>query len=179
MWRRPVDGGQPATVVIRFVVMDKRLQAAVRLREAGDAERARVALLGLVAERPGDAVVHYQTACAHDALGLEAQAVPFYERALELGLEGPDRAGALVGLGSSYRNLGRYDDAERTLRAGREEFGHGGAFDAFLAMVLHNLGRHAEAIELLLTALASTSADDSIRRYRRAIEFYADELAEP
>jgi hypothetical protein len=49
----------------------------VRLREAGDAEGARVALLGLVAERPGDAVVNYQTACAHDVLGLEAQAVPF------------------------------------------------------------------------------------------------------
>jgi len=159
-------------------MMDERLEAAVRLREAGDAEGARVALMELAATRSDDAVVQYQTAWVHDVLGLESGAIPFYERALELGLEGEDRLGALVGLGSSYRNLGRHDDAERTLRAGREEFGHGGAFDAFLAMVLHDLGRHAEAMELLLTALTSTTADASIQRYRRAIEFYAGRLDE-
>ena len=100
--------------------MDERLAAAVRLRERGELKAARAALLELVAEGSDDAVVHYQTAWAHDVLGLESEAIPFYERALALGLHGEERAGALLGLGSTYRTLGRYDDAERTLRAGRE-----------------------------------------------------------
>jgi hypothetical protein len=38
-------------------------------------------------------------------------------------------------------------------------------------MTLHNLGRHAEAMELLLLALAGASSEPSIRRYERAIRF--------
>ncbi len=157
---------------------DDRLEAAVRLREAGELEAARAALIELVAERPDDAVVNYQAAWAHDASGLETEAVPFYERALELGLSDDDLRGALLGLGSTYRTIGRYEDAERTLREGRGRFGPHGAFDAFLAMALYNLGRHAEALELLLRALAETSSDDSVQRYRRAIGFYATNLDE-
>ena len=158
--------------------MDERLAAAVRLREQGRLEAAREALLALSAERPDDAAVQYQTAWAYDASGLETDAVPFYERALTLGLEGEALHGALLGLGSTYRTIGRYEDAERTLRDGRNRFGAHGCFDAFLAMALHNLGRDAEAMELLLNALAETSSDESIRRYRRAILFYASRLDE-
>lgn len=158
--------------------MDERLAAAVRLREEGELEAARDALLELSAERPDDADVQYQTAWAHDAAGLETDAVPFYERALELGLEGHALHGALLGLGSTYRTIGRYEDAERTLREGRDRFGAHGCFDAFLAMALHNLGRHAEAMELLLDALAETSSDESVQRYRRAILYYSSRLDE-
>jgi tetratricopeptide (TPR) repeat protein len=157
---------------------DDRLAAAVRLREAGELEAAHQALVALAAERPDQAEVQYQTAWVHDALGLEAEAVPFYERALELGLAGEDLHGALLGLGSTYRALGRYQDAERTLREGRDRFGPYGCFDVFLAMALHNLGRDAEALELLLQALAETSSDASVQRYDRAIRFYACRLDE-
>ena len=156
--------------------MDEQLEAAVGLREAGDPEAAREALLALARARPEDAVVQYQTAWAHDVLGLESEAVPFYERALELGLDDADLEGALVGLGSTYRTLGRYADAERILRRGREQFGAGRCFDVFLAMALYNLGRHAEAMELLLGTLAGSSSEKSIQQYRRAILFYADKL---
>ncbi len=156
--------------------VDERLETAIRLRENGELEAARAALLALAEERPDDAVVQYQAAWAHDVLGLEADAVPFYERALELGLRGDDLEGALLGLGSTYRTLGRYADAERTLRRGRQEFGAGRCFDPFLAMALYNLGRHPEAMELLLQTLAETSAEESIRRYRRAILAYAADL---
>jgi hypothetical protein len=46
----------------------------------------------------------------------------------------------------------------------------------FLAMALHNTGAHAQAFERLLRALAETSADASIQRYKRAILFYSDKL---
>lgn len=45
-------------------------------------------------------------------------------------------------------------------------------------MALYNLGRHAEATELLLSALTETSSSDSVQRFRRAILYYADRLDE-
>ncbi|MER5480158.1 tetratricopeptide repeat protein [Streptomyces sp. NPDC002734] len=154
-----------------------RLAQAVRLREGGEPETARRSLLALGAEFPDDAAVAYQTAWAHDVLGLEAEAVPFYERAVALpGLPPDDRRGALLGLGSTYRVLGRHADAVRTLRRGTEEFPEDGALRAFLAMALYNTGGHHEAMTLLLRLLASTSEDPGVRAYRRAIEFYAWDL---
>ncbi|SEK63676.1 tetratricopeptide repeat protein [Nonomuraea pusilla] len=156
---------------------DERLAEAVGLRERGEHERARSLLVRLAGEHPGDAEVAYQTAWAHDVLGLEAEAVPFYERSLAgPGLSPEDRRGALLGLGSTYRVLGRYAEAVETLRRGVEEFPQDGALRAFLAMALHNAGGHGEAMRLLLGLLAATSDDEGVRRYRRAIEFYAADL---
>ncbi len=156
---------------------DGRLADAVRLREAGEHQEARRRLLALAAEFPGDARTAYQTAWAHDVLGLEAQAVPFYERAVSLpGLPEQDRRGALLGLGSTYRVLGRRADAVRTLRQGVEEFPDDGGLRAFLALALHDAGEHREATALLLRLLAATSADPGVRAHRRAIEFYAADL---
>jgi hypothetical protein len=52
-------------------------------------------------------------------LRLEAEAVPFYERALNAtGLSRDDRHGAFLGLGSTYRVPGRYDRSSATFRRG-------------------------------------------------------------
>jgi GNAT superfamily N-acetyltransferase len=160
-----------------------RLAEAVRLREAGEPEKAQGLLLALSAEFPGDARIAYQTAWAHDVLGLEAEAVPFYERAVarpglpgEPGLTEEDRRGALLGLGSTYRVLGRHAEAVRVLRQGVAEFPDDGALRTFLAMALYNTGDHHEAMALLLRLLAATSEDPGVRAYRRAIGFYAADL---
>lgn len=153
------------------------LSQAVRLREEGRAAEARVELVALAARYPQDAEIAYQTAWAHDVLGLESEAVPFYERALSVpGLPADDRHGVFVGLGSTYRVLGRYETALRTLRRGLTEFPHDPALEAFLAMALHNTGEGREAVRMLLRALAATSDDERLRGYRRAIEHYADAL---
>jgi tetratricopeptide (TPR) repeat protein len=158
--------------------MEDQLALATRLRQEGRVEESRELLLKLVAAHPGDPVVNYQCAWSHDTLGLEREAVPFYERAIAGGLAGADLAGALLGLGSTYRCLGEYQQAIDTLRRGIAAFPGNRSFEVFLAMALYNVGQHAEAIERLLRALAETSADDSIRGYKRAILFYADKLDE-
>lgn len=155
---------------------DERLARAVELRQAGKGEEAREILLALVNERPEDAEVLYQTAWTHDTLGLEREAVPYYRRALDAGLAGEERRGALLGLGSTYRALGEYVLAEETLRKGVAEFPEDRAMQVFLAMALYNRGQHGEAIGLLLRNLAETSNDARIRRYERAILFYAPDL---
>jgi tetratricopeptide (TPR) repeat protein len=155
------------------------LAQAVRLREQGEAAPARQRLLVLAQRYPQDAEIAYQTAWAHDVLGLEAEAVPFYERALNgSGLPARDRHGAFLGLGSTYRVLGRLDRSLATLRQGLEEFPGDAALQAFLSMALYNAGESGEAVRGLLKALAATSADPGVRGYRRAIEYYADNLAE-
>ncbi|MFH8290386.1 tetratricopeptide repeat protein [Streptomyces sp. NPDC018059] len=156
---------------------DGLLAEAVGLREAGRREEARERLVALSARWPQDAEVAYQTAWVHDTLGLEAEAVPYYERALAgEGLSDDDRRGALLGLGSTYRSLGRYEEAVTTLGDAATEFPDDGALKTFLAMALYNTGRTHDAMELLLTLLAATSRDPEIAGYRPAIEEYAKDL---
>jgi tetratricopeptide (TPR) repeat protein len=156
---------------------DQLLTEAVHLREQGKAEQARDVLLRLTGRYPDDAEVAYQSAWVHDVLGLEAEAVPFYQRALAgVGLAAGDRRGAFLGLGSTLRALGRYDEAVATLRRGLDETPDDAALRTFLAMALYNTGACREAVATLLVLLAASSADTEVRRYRRAIEFYAADL---
>ncbi|WP_406447601.1 tetratricopeptide repeat protein [Streptomyces sp. NBC_00876] len=157
-------------------VADEALAQAVRLRERKD-PRAHEELVRLAARHPHDAAIAYQTAWSHDSLGLEAGAVPFYERALEgAGLAAEDRHGAFLGLGSTLRVLGRYAAALDVLRRGLGEFPHDAALRTFLAMTLYNVGESREAVRTLLLVSAATSGDPQVQAYRSAIEYYADHL---
>jgi tetratricopeptide (TPR) repeat protein len=156
--------------------MFESLQTAIDLREGGQYEESRRLLLELLQTHPDDPQVNYHCAWAHDRMGLERAAVPFYEQAIAHGLSGDDLAGALLGLGSTYRCLGMYDAAAVTLQKGCEQFPTKRAFEAFLAMTFYNLGRAKEAVELLLRLLAETSQAPEISQYRRALTFYAKDL---
>jgi tetratricopeptide (TPR) repeat protein len=158
---------------------------AVRLRQAGDREGLRA----LAVRHPHDPAVAYQAARLHDTLGREAEAVPYYEAALAApgGPDGPDspgrlgdedRLGAHTGLGSTYRALGRYDDALAAFDRALDEYPGDPALTAFRAITLHNLGRSAEAVGDLLTLLTRTSGAPGIAEYRRAPEHYAAHLDE-
>lgn len=155
--------------------MDK-LHTAISLREAGKLEEAKTLLIDLVKEEPQNASIWYQLAWVHDAMGLERKAVPFYEKSLELGLVGKEREGALLGLGSTYRTLGMYDESKRIFEAAIKEFPERREFQVFYAMVQYNLKAYDKAMEILLKQLAETSADDGIQSYKRAALFYSDKL---
>lgn len=156
--------------------LDDRLATAIAMREKGDTTEARDLLLELQQESPDDARVNLQCAWVHDRLGLEREAVPFYEAAIELGLDAPDLEDALLGLGSTYRTLGRYPEALATLDRAVTDFPENRGLQVFRAMALHNNGRGKEACELLLTLLSATTSDDDIARYRQAIDIYAVDL---
>ncbi|WP_219465057.1 tetratricopeptide repeat protein [Nonomuraea rhizosphaerae] len=155
---------------------DDELARATALREAGERDEAREILLGLAARHPDDAEVAYQTAWVHDALGLEAEAVPFYVRALAgVGLSAEDRLGAFLGLGSTYRVLGRVAESLETFDRGLAEFPDDAGLRTFRAMALYNAGRAREAVGALLTVIAES---DRAGGYRRAIAYYAENLDE-
>ncbi|WP_345030218.1 tetratricopeptide repeat protein [Kutzneria kofuensis] len=104
--------------------------------------------------------------------------MPFYVRALDDGTDcrPSSAAAAMLGLGSTYRTLGRYAEAVSVLSAGVAEFPDDRALAVFLAMALYNAGNAKEAVAGLLTVLADTSADPEVRRYERAIRLYAEDL---
>lgn len=158
------------------VQRENRLTEAIALREAGQVEEAKRLLLALHAESPDDPTVNLQCAWAHDKLGLEAEAVPYYEAAIRTGLEGEDLRHALLGLGSTYRTLGRYDEALTTLTRGVTNFPQDRAMQVFRSMALYNAGRPKEACELLLRIISDTTDDDQIRAYQGAIDIYAADL---
>ncbi|MEV0388620.1 tetratricopeptide repeat protein [Nonomuraea sp. NPDC050643] len=155
---------------------EEELAHAVRLREKGEKEEARRLLVGLARRHPGDAEVAYQTAWVHDSLGLEAEAVPYYEKALAgEGLTAEDRLGAWTGYGSTLRVLGRYNQALEMFTRGLGEFPGDPALRTFKAMTLYNLKRPQEAVSMLLKVIAES---DKAGGYQRAIGYYADNLDE-
>lgn len=158
--------------------MNGALDKALALRRSGEFQESNELLADLVRQFPDDAVVNYQYAVSLDLLGQERRAVPFYERAIELGLPSDETQKAIVGLGSSYRALGEYEKSKAVFEKGTALFPDNRAIQVFFAMTLYNLQEHRRAMELLLRCLLDTTGDDAILGYKKAIAFYAERLDE-
>jgi tetratricopeptide (TPR) repeat protein len=118
-----------------------------------------------------------ERAYAHDREGREHEAVAHYEAAHRLGGPSRERAGFLLGYGSTLRNVGRLDESLAVLRAAVEEHPDHHALRCFLALTLHSLGRHGEAMAAMMdVALALRAGSPSITRFARALEEYRDLL---
>lgn len=156
--------------------IDDQVRQAVALRDTGADEEARARLLALVAEYPDHAAANLQSAWTHDKLGLEEEAVPFYERAIDLGLSREDLEPALLGLGSTLRALGRYPESLKVLGRAIAEFPENRALEVFRAMSMYNNGQSKEATETLLRLLIATTSDPDIRSYQSALDIYVEDL---
>jgi tetratricopeptide (TPR) repeat protein len=126
-----------------------------------------------LSQEPHLAVAHYLAGWARDAQGLEPDALVHYEKSFELGLSGEDLRGALLGVGSTYRNLGNLTRSEEILRRGIEDYGETSEFSAFLALTLYSAGRYREAVSILLKLLGDSTDNVHIKRYDRALRYYA------
>ncbi|MFS0673434.1 tetratricopeptide repeat protein [Ornithinibacillus sp. 179-J 7C1 HS] len=156
--------------------MIEQLNQAIVLRKEGLLKESNSIMLQLANAYPNDAKVQYQCAWSFDVLGEESKAVPHYEKAIKLGLAGEDLEGALLGLGSTYRTLGEYENSKRIFEKGKNLFPNNRAFDVFFAMTLYNLNQHDQAMEKLLTCLVDTTENKDIKAYEKAIRFYSDKL---
>lgn len=148
----------------------------IELRKNGQHEEAKAQLVKLAAQFPDDSVVQYETACIHDFLGLEREAVPFYLAAIQNGLSGNELRGAYLGLGSTYRTLGMYEESKRTFVEGLQRFPEANEIKVFLAMTQYNLAEYHEAITSLLIIITDTTADSDVKGYARAIREYSENL---
>ena len=155
---------------------EEQLARAIQLRTDNKKQESNQLLVKMVEAYPDDAFVNYQCAWSFDVLGEELKAVPYYEKAIKLGLSGTDLEGAFLGLGSTYRTLGQYDKSEKVFLEGITLFPTNKALQVFYAMTLYNLNKHNKAMELLLQCLTDTTTDAEILRYKNAIHFYATQL---
>lgn len=156
----------------------KELETAIQLRREGKLKESNEILINLVNKYPNNSIINYQCAWSFDVLGLEKEAVQYYEKAIMLGLPDEDLQGAFLGLGSTYRTLGEYEKSKEVLEKGLARFTDDKAMKVFYAMTLYNLNDYSKAMEILLTNLAETSSDENIKKYKKAIEFYSDKLDE-
>lgn len=156
----------------------KELEIAIELREKGKLKESNEILVSIANNFPDNPIVNYQCAWSFDVLGLEKEAVPYYEKAILIGLPDIELQGAILGLGSTYRALGEYQKSKEVFEKGLSKFVEDRAMKVFYAMTLYNLNEHTKAMEILLTNLVQTSSDESIKAYKKAIEFYSDKLNE-
>lgn len=139
---------------------------------------ARSLLLKQLEETPSNPEINVYCAVTYDALGLEREAIPFYESALSNDISGELRESTYVQLGSSYRCIGEYHKSKDILEKGTVEYPNNLAIQAFLSIVMYNLDEKENAISSLLKILVSSSSDPWINKYSRALEFYSDKLNE-
>jgi tetratricopeptide (TPR) repeat protein len=111
-----------------------------------------------------------ERAFAYDRDGYEAEAIPHYERAIAAGLPDELLRKAMLGLGSSLRNVDRTDDSLRVLEDAVERFPDDQALLVFLAFSLWTAGQRGQAFALLGRRLADGTG------YERAIGEYAAEI---
>jgi tetratricopeptide (TPR) repeat protein len=152
------------------------LDAIVGARHGGAAAALLPRLRALDTRYPHTPEILHQIAWTCEQLGRLREAAQDYERALSLGLPPNEMSAALLGLGSCLRCLGEYTRAEEVLREGRMHFPDQREFEVFLAMTLHNLGRHAEAIQTLIATLVETADDVGIAANQRTIRHQAAQI---
>ncbi|MBT5902828.1 MAG: tetratricopeptide repeat protein [Opitutaceae bacterium] len=152
------------------------LDAITGARHGGQIEGVLDQLQALAQNYPHVAEIAYQLAWTFDSLGKEAEALPQYEKAIALGLPPNEQSGALIGLGSTLRNLGELDRAADVLESGILQFPDQPEFEAFLALVRHDQGRKTDALRIAMNTLLETSDDPGITAYQRALRHYVGEL---
>ncbi|MFJ7916567.1 MULTISPECIES: tetratricopeptide repeat protein [unclassified Lysinibacillus] len=156
--------------------MDKRVQHIITLRENARLEEANQLMVALVKEEPENGYYQFQCAWTYDSLGKEQEAVPHYEKAIQLGLKPEFLVDAYLGLGSTYRALGQYEQSKRILEQALSEFPEAEHLKVFYAMTLYNLSEHSKAMETLLNTVIQTTNHKGIKQYSKAIKFYSDKL---
>ncbi|KRC50914.1 hypothetical protein ASE16_08125 [Leifsonia sp. Root227] len=153
----------------------QRIDAVWDAAAATSEEETVARIDALVSERPADdPSALFEAAGARDYAGREADAEPLYRAAIAGGLADPQRAQAVIQLASTLRNLGRPGESVELLHAeltAHPEHELADAARAFLALALHDLGRHAAAVATAVGALAP-----HLPLYRRAVANYAHDL---
>jgi tetratricopeptide (TPR) repeat protein len=134
--------------------------------------RAAGGLRGLAQLRrryPRVAGVWLESALALDRQGREEQAIPFYERAIRLGLSGSSLRDALICLGSSLRTVGRAQEAVRRFQQARRRFPGDLVVELFLALGYHDTRQETDALRLTALACLRESGDRKLDPFRSVL----------
>lgn len=152
------------------------ISKGTELREKGQTEEALNLFFKLLDREQNNAEILYQIAWCLDILEREKDAIPYYEKAIEIGMDDEKLKGALLGLGSTYRTIGEYQSSLKIFNQAVLQYPTNNEFKVFRAMTNYNLGNHEDAMRELLEVIADTSSDENVKAYKKAILFYSDKL---
>ncbi|WP_243239258.1 tetratricopeptide repeat protein [Sulfobacillus harzensis] len=144
------------------------------LKAKGRYEEAERQLRIWLDEDPENPRLVFEMAVILDNQGREAEAIDFYQSALDGDLDGAHRIDAMIGLGSSLRVVGRVLESYQVLEKAHHEYPHHMALAVFYALTLEQMGNYGEAISTLLQVIAETGREESLDVYRPAIRYYRD-----
>lgn len=156
--------------------MEESLKAALEMRRDGDLFGSNKLLIELVLQHPDHAILHYECACSYDVLAQEEEAIPFYGRALELGLSDKEAVNAYTQLGSLYRLHGRLMESENVLMTGMKRFWDVGLLKIFYAFTMYDLGKPGEAMRWMTHAILDSAVDQEIFLNQRVISYLGSNL---
>ena len=157
---------------------EAEIAAGRQLARDGDGEGSIAFFQAFVERHPDDPRAHYELACSFDRAGREEDAVAPYKTALELGLPEPHLQGLMVGLGSTLRNVGAYQESVEFLEDAVERYPDHADLRIFLAFARHSAGDHTGALVEALDVLLATP-EVNLHGYDRAIKYYRDVLRDP
>lgn len=152
--------------------MDTRLQAAIALRKQGEHEQSRQLLQALTTEPELRALAFLHLAWSYDNQGLEREAEHNYLAALDAGLDEEDRFEARFGLASTWRCLGKYQQAKTLFEEIMIAWPQATEIRPFYALCLYNLGEHECAVSVLLESVAQ-HPDERTAPYQEVLRYYA------
>lgn len=156
--------------------LEARLAVIFAARDRDNMAPTIDAFLTVLAEHPDDPLVLYEVGGAYDAGGHPTVAAGYYERALDMGLEGETIRRCYLQYGSTLKNLGRLDESIAVFAEAREQFPDSEALVVFEALTLHAAGRTGTALGSVLVLLADHVDSEEIRRYESALRGYAAAL---
>ncbi len=151
----------------------------LRKGEAESTEKALAMLASITASEPANAKAWFELAGAYDFQGREAEALPFYYRAKEIGYQNlpeVDRPRLFVQLGSTLRNLKKYAESKAILLEGLEHFPHMAALRAILGLTSYSNGNYRHAARQFLQACIPEAGDTSLQDYARPLRFYESQI---
>lgn len=152
------------------------LEAAIKLRNEGDLDRACNEMKKILEEHPDDPIVHFQLATTYVGRGEIKSAVHHYATAIEAGLPENEDRHAVLAYAALLRSQRKYLRAARFLQETLSRRPNDDGVRVFLALTQHKLGMHTEAVQSLVRILISTAESGRIRELSPMLSFYAGDI---
>lgn len=146
-------------------------------RKSGRYEEAEGLLRFFIEKDPKNPKLNYNMACILDNQGREDEAVQYYENAISNSLGTEDLLGALLGLGSSLKVLGRLEESNSIFLEAMRQFPEKKELLVFHALTLFEMKEYEVSFNELIGVLLETTKDEGILNYRKAIESYKNEIS--
>lgn len=162
--------------LIGGVMMKNTIDEVIELRSKKEYIKAKEKMENILSKDPNNAYYNYQMAWCLDNLGLEHEAIHYFHKSINNNLELIYLKDAYIGLGSTYRSIGKYKEAEHILNEGLTKFDDSPVLKIFLAITQYNMNNNQKSVSLLIDTLLTNVENTEIHEYKNALKFYNENL---